>query len=69
MKSAVDRHLSVKKIGPTCATSPYVAKGVARLQEGDAKFQNGFGAMVRSRVTCVYDLAKKQVINVTIDAR
>jgi hypothetical protein len=47
----------------------HVTKGIARLQEGDAKFQNGFGAMVRSRVTCVYDLAKKQVINVTIDAR
>jgi hypothetical protein len=47
----------------------YVAKGIARLQEDDAEFQNGFGAMVRSRVTCTYDLAKQQVINVTIKQR
>ena len=61
--------MAVHRIRRVLGGKDYIAKGVARLQEGDAKFQNGFGAMVRSRVTCVYDLAKKQVINVTIEAR
>ena len=30
------------------------------------KFQNGVGAMVRSRVTCQYDLRTKEVVSVSI---
>ena len=38
------------------------------LVERDAQFQNGFGAMVHSRVECTYDLAGKKVIDIKITA-
>jgi hypothetical protein len=47
----------------------YSSTGIATLIESDAKFQNGFGAMVRSRVVCQYDLRTKKVINVSISDR
>jgi hypothetical protein len=47
----------------------YSTTGIATLIELDARFQNGFGAMVRSSVHCQYDLRAKKVINVTISAR
>jgi hypothetical protein len=49
--------------------SNYVTTGVAELVETDAKFSNAFGAMVRSRVTCLYDLKGAKVIHVAIDPR
>jgi len=47
----------------------YVTSGIAILIEPDAQFQNGFGAMVHSRVECTYDLRAKRVINVDISER
>lgn len=47
----------------------YVTSGTAIAIEPDAQFQNGFGAMVRSRVTCTYDLKAQRVINVEIAPR
>lgn len=47
----------------------YVQKGVAVAIENGAQFQNGFGAMVHAKVTCVYDLNTKQVMNVNIVPR
>jgi hypothetical protein len=47
----------------------YVAKGKAVAVEPDAKFQNGFGAKLRVRVTCFYDLAGEKVENVLITER
>jgi hypothetical protein len=43
--------------------------GIVTLIEPDAKFQNGFGAMVHSRVQCEFDLRADKVINVTIAQR
>jgi len=37
--------------------------------EPDAQFQNGFGAMAHSRVTCTYDLRAGKVIDVAITRR
>ena len=47
----------------------YMKKGVAIAVEDDAQFQNGFGAMVHSMVTCTYDLRANRVLNVAIIAR
>lgn len=44
----------------------YVEKGIATAIETDAKFQNGFGAKVRVRVICTYDLRSKTVLSVNI---
>lgn len=46
----------------------YVTTGTATLVEPDAQFQNGFGAMVHSRVTCTYDLRAERVVSVNISA-
>jgi hypothetical protein len=46
----------------------FVTSGVAVVVEPDAKFQNGFGAKVDSRVVCRYDLRDKRVIDVVITA-
>jgi hypothetical protein len=43
--------------------------GLVTVIEPKAKFQNGFGAMVHSKVVCEYDLRTKKVTNVTISAR
>lgn len=43
----------------------YVKTGIATSIEQDAQFSNGFGAMVHSRVVCLYDLNKGTVLNVT----
>jgi hypothetical protein len=47
----------------------YVTSGVAIAVEPDVQFSNGFGGMVRSRVTCTYDLRAKRVTNVDVSAR
>ena len=47
----------------------YVTTGQATLIEPEAQFQNGFGAMVHSRVTCAYDLRAQRVLSVDISAR
>ena len=44
----------------------YVSTGVATAIEPDAQFQNGFGAMVHSTVTCEYDLRTQKVTNISI---
>jgi len=44
----------------------YVKTGVAVAIEPDARFQNGFGAMVHSEVICKYDLRAKKVVDVSI---
>lgn len=46
--------------------SDFLKTGTAILIEPDAQFQNGFGAMVHSRVVCTYDLNAKEVKNVSI---
>lgn len=43
--------------------------GIVTLVEGDAKFQNGFGAMVRSRVACKVNLRSMTVTDVQIRDR
>ena len=45
----------------------YVRTGLATLIESDAEFQNAYGAMVHSVVTCKYDLNSQQVVNVSAD--
>ena len=47
----------------------YVTSGIAVAIEPDAQFQDRIGAMVRSRVTCTYDLRAQRVINVDISPR
>jgi hypothetical protein len=47
----------------------YVTSGIAVAIEPDAQFQNGFGAMVHSRVTCTYDLRAQRVVSVDISPR
>jgi hypothetical protein len=47
----------------------YVTSGIAIAIEPDAQFQNGFGAMVHSRVICTYDLRTKLVVEVSISPR
>jgi hypothetical protein len=47
----------------------YVKTGIAIAIERDARFQNGFGAMVHSEVICKYDLRAKKVIDVSIAPR
>jgi hypothetical protein len=44
----------------------YVRTGIAALIEPNAQFQNGFGAMVHSEVTCTYDLRAKRVVDINI---
>jgi hypothetical protein len=44
----------------------YVKDGKAILIEPDAQFQNGFGAMVHTRIECVYDIAGDKVVSVGI---
>jgi hypothetical protein len=43
-----------------------VKNGTITLIENDAQFQNGFGAMAHSSVTCTYNLNTKVVTNVVI---
>jgi hypothetical protein len=45
------------------------SSGIVTVIETDAQFQNGFGAMVHSRVVCKYDLRTKMVIDVSVGAR
>jgi hypothetical protein len=40
--------------------------GRIELIETEAKYQNGYGAMQRTRVKCIYDLANKKVLDVII---
>ena len=47
--------------------SDYVRTGLATLIEPEAEFQNGYGAMVHSVVTCKYDLNSQQVVDVSVD--
>jgi hypothetical protein len=47
----------------------YVEQGVALVVEPDAQFMNGFGAMVHSRVECLYNLGDKKVISVQVRPR
>lgn len=44
----------------------YVKTGRATLIEKNAEFQNAFGAMAHSTVTCVYDLSTNKVLEVKI---
>lgn len=44
----------------------YVQTGIAILVEKDAQFQNGFGAMVHSTVTCKYDLKSQTVLDAVV---
>lgn len=43
--------------------------GRLKLVEKDAKFQNSYGAMVRTTVECLYDLNQKKVVNVNTRER
>lgn len=44
----------------------YVESGLVVAIEPDAKFQNASGTLVRSRVTCTYDLRAQRVVNVVV---
>ncbi|MGC1592012.1 MAG: hypothetical protein WA770_18105, partial [Pseudolabrys sp.] len=44
----------------------YVESGLAVAIEPDARFQNAGGTLVRSRVTCTYDLRAQRVVNVVV---
>jgi hypothetical protein len=44
----------------------YVTKGTAIAVEDGAKFSNGFGAMVKVKVTCTYDLNNNTVADIGI---
>ena len=44
----------------------YPKTGIAILIENEAQFQNGFGAMVHSKVTCTYDLHAQRVLDISI---
>jgi hypothetical protein len=44
----------------------YVKTGIAVAIEPDARFQNGFGAMVHSEVICKYNLWTQSIISVDI---
>lgn len=44
----------------------YVETGVVEAIEPDAKFQNGFGAMVHSTAICTYDLNLKKAVDIKI---
>jgi len=44
----------------------YVESGVVVAIEPEAKFPNSAGAMIRSRVTCTYDLRTRRVVNVAV---
>ena len=44
----------------------YVSSGVVVAIEPEAQFQNGYGAMVHSRVVCTYDLRAQRVTDVVI---
>lgn len=46
----------------------YPKTGIAILIEKEAQYQNGFGAMVHSEVTCTYDLRAKRVVDINIAA-
>jgi hypothetical protein len=50
----------------TAADTDTYRTGIVKMFEGHAKFQNVFGAMVRSRVECEYHLLAERVINLTI---
>lgn len=44
----------------------YVRTGLAVLIEPNAEFQNGFGAVAHTKVTCTYDLASQTVTDIGI---
>ena len=44
----------------------YVQSGLVVAIEPEAKFPNSAGAMIRSRVTCTYDLRTRRVVNVAV---
>ena len=44
----------------------YVQSGVIVAIEPNAKFPNSTGAMIRSRVTCTYDLRTRRVVKVVV---
>lgn len=44
----------------------YVETGIVDVYELEAKFQNGFGAMVHSSVLCTYDLNADKVLDIQI---
>jgi hypothetical protein len=44
----------------------YKKTGMMVLFEPDAQFQNGFGAMVHSTVSCKYDMNSKEVLDVNV---
>ncbi len=44
----------------------YVDTGIVQVYEEEARFQNGFGAMVHSSVTCTYDLNADKVLDIQI---
>src|SRR5262249_54780087 len=46
----------------------YITSGKAVAVENDARFQNGFGAMVHSTVVCTYDLRANRVLKLAIAA-
>jgi hypothetical protein len=47
--------------------SDYVRTGLATLVEPKAEFQNAYGTMVHSVITCKYDLNSRQVVDVSVN--
>jgi hypothetical protein len=44
----------------------YITTGRMVLREDDVKFQNGFGVLARTSVTCTYDLRSRQVVDLKV---
>jgi hypothetical protein len=74
-KSEADSRARYKTVWPPVPFGTFlkgnenVTSGIVVAIESDAQFQNGFGAMVRSRVACTYDLRAQRVISVDISER
>lgn len=60
---------SLSKFSHFLTGNDYVTSGQASLIDEDTKFSNVYGAMVRSRVECRYDLREKRVLSVLISGR
>jgi hypothetical protein len=59
--------LPVLAFGNFTQGDSYLKSGVMVLNEPDATFQNGFGAMARATVTCWYDMNKEAVVDMQIE--
>jgi len=48
------------------SSTDFLRTGILRLVELDAQYQNGRGIYVRSPVECIFDLSRKEVVDLSI---